>query len=231
MTQGIYKINNTVVSNAYYLGSSMDIDDRWTVHRWALRNNRHENSRLQRAWNKYGESAFSFEIIEVFVGTLHELLLREDEYLEKLPETCYNIRRSSYKIQPYDAITREKISYGVKEHWRKNRKRLIESLTRSRQSDEYKHKMSESCRSVWTEEMKEQMSHDRTGTKNSMTDRTIYTLENALTSETFTGMKCDFLRMYPTLNYTGLKKLLDGKWKKYRGWKRITSKIAEQTQS
>lgn len=44
-----------------YVGSSTQRQRRLQTHRWALRAGRHENSRLQRAWNKHGEAAFVFE--------------------------------------------------------------------------------------------------------------------------------------------------------------------------
>jgi group I intron endonuclease len=44
----------------------MRLSDRWYQHKWELRNNVHDNTHLQRSWNKYGEDAFSFEMINTF---------------------------------------------------------------------------------------------------------------------------------------------------------------------
>lgn len=60
---GIYKITNTV-NNHIYIGLSRNLKKRIYLHKWHLRNNVHENDHLQKAWNKYGEDAFLFEIIE-----------------------------------------------------------------------------------------------------------------------------------------------------------------------
>lgn len=40
------------------------MEKRWKSHLWALKSGKHENPALQNAWNKYGESAFSFDLIE-----------------------------------------------------------------------------------------------------------------------------------------------------------------------
>ena len=60
---GIYSITNTL-NNKRYIGYSIDIQRRWATHKRDLKNNKHENDHLQKAYNKYGEDAFKFEIIE-----------------------------------------------------------------------------------------------------------------------------------------------------------------------
>lgn len=45
-----------------YVGSAVWITKRWRYHREALRAQKHENPYLQRAWNKYGETAFRFTV-------------------------------------------------------------------------------------------------------------------------------------------------------------------------
>lgn len=60
---GIYKIACTT-NHKVYVGSSTDIRRRWNSHRGKLRRGTHENSYLQRAWKKYGESAFVFSVLE-----------------------------------------------------------------------------------------------------------------------------------------------------------------------
>jgi group I intron endonuclease len=64
MTCGIYQITN-IINRKIYVGSSKNIEKRWIKgHRSVLRNNKHTNSYLQRAWNKYGVNAFKIEILE-----------------------------------------------------------------------------------------------------------------------------------------------------------------------
>lgn len=60
---GIYCIENKENGLAY-IGQAVDIKRRWAQHRSDLRAQRHDNEHLQRAWNKYGESAFKFYVVE-----------------------------------------------------------------------------------------------------------------------------------------------------------------------
>ena len=60
---GIYKIT-CVPTGKVYIGQSCDIYNRWYMHKWELNKQKHVNKYFQRAWNKYEENAFVFEIIE-----------------------------------------------------------------------------------------------------------------------------------------------------------------------
>jgi group I intron endonuclease len=66
---GIYNIYCTV-NGKQYVGSSNDIQRRWGEHRRDLRAKEHHCPHLQNAWNKYGENAFIFNVIEHVIGTL-----------------------------------------------------------------------------------------------------------------------------------------------------------------
>lgn len=83
---GIYRIRNLINNNCYY-GSSKDINKRWERHKRDLTNKKHHNIILQRAWNKYGEYNFIFEIVEE--TDLVNILIREQYFLDKKP--TYNI--------------------------------------------------------------------------------------------------------------------------------------------
>lgn len=86
---GIYKITN-LINKKIYIGSSCYIKRRWSEHKSDLNNNSHCNKHLQRAWNKYGEESFSFEII---CHTLHNshLLAVEQFYLDILTPQYNNL--------------------------------------------------------------------------------------------------------------------------------------------
>lgn len=60
----LYAIRNTVNGNAY-IGSTVNYKSRWSAHRSALRKGRHHSFILQKAWDKYGEPAFVFELLLV----------------------------------------------------------------------------------------------------------------------------------------------------------------------
>lgn len=59
----VYQIVN-VINCKRYVGSSVNVDERWKVHLRCLRKGIHVSSKLQRAWNKYGEDNFFFIILE-----------------------------------------------------------------------------------------------------------------------------------------------------------------------
>ena len=48
------------------MGQSIDIPARWHYHRTQLRCGTHGNAKLQNAWNKHGENAFIFGVIEFY---------------------------------------------------------------------------------------------------------------------------------------------------------------------
>lgn len=74
---GIYKITCTA-NNKIYIGSSVNLQKRKRDHFYELRRNNHNNSKLQRAWNKYGEQAFIFEVLELVL--FPEMLIDREQY-------------------------------------------------------------------------------------------------------------------------------------------------------
>jgi len=62
MTVGIYKI--ALDDGRCYVGQSIEVEQRFRHHRNALRRGDHRAPYLQHAWNKYGEDAFAFELLE-----------------------------------------------------------------------------------------------------------------------------------------------------------------------
>lgn len=89
---GIYQIIN-IINNKKYIGSSIDMYKRWTEHKRHLRRNKHHSIALQRAWNKYKEESFIFEVIEE-LSSIEFLKAKEQNYLNQFkPE--YNTSKSS----------------------------------------------------------------------------------------------------------------------------------------
>ena len=91
--QGIYEIVNLVDGKmTSYVGSSCDIGMRWNEHCSRLRRGQHRNPHLQAAFNKYGEGAFSFCVLEQVVNG-EQLLEKEQYYLDRAFEVgnTYNI--------------------------------------------------------------------------------------------------------------------------------------------
>jgi hypothetical protein len=90
---GVYQILNTL-NNKRYIGSSVNIYNRFVDHKTKLNKNKHCNKHLQRAWNKYGEKHFKFEILETCEPIKDTLLFLEQKYLDLKPE--YNIQKFAY---------------------------------------------------------------------------------------------------------------------------------------
>jgi len=80
MTMGIYAITNTEDGKAY-IGSTVNFKKRLCIHKARLRSGHHDNSRLQRAWNKYGEAAFELGVLE-YLEDSEELHLAEQFWMD-----------------------------------------------------------------------------------------------------------------------------------------------------
>ena len=91
MKSGIYKIIN-VVNNKFYVGSAVDFKRRKRIHWWRLRRGDHANKHMQASWNKYGEKAFTFVIVEEHPEGA-DLLAAENVWLKEHVGKgyCYNI--------------------------------------------------------------------------------------------------------------------------------------------
>ena len=89
---GIYRITNKRNGKSYIGKTGMNFGDRWDSHRSLLNAGRHDNPHLQSAWNKYGQDAFEFAIVEI-VGDPDRLNEREMFYIAQYREhgLSYNI--------------------------------------------------------------------------------------------------------------------------------------------
>ena len=94
--QGIYRIRNKL-DDKRYVGSTNDFEKGWKSRCQALRRGSYYNIHLQRAWNKYGEENFVFEIEEEVAGDNKALLPREQVYLDEGFELgiLYNVARKA----------------------------------------------------------------------------------------------------------------------------------------
>lgn len=114
--RGIYGIRH-IESGCIYVGSGVKIPQRWKEHLSDLRRGEHVNRRLQRAWDKYGESAFEFFVIEP-VDTPEMLLIREQYWIDRYwgRDTCFNLNPTAGSTlgRERSAEERESISAGRK---------------------------------------------------------------------------------------------------------------------
>jgi group I intron endonuclease len=91
---GIYRfvISRGVESDKFYIGQASIFSSRLSLHCSHLRHGKHGNFMLQSAFNKYGESAFKFEIIIVCERKKEILHLYEQAIVDSYKKTeIYNI--------------------------------------------------------------------------------------------------------------------------------------------
>lgn len=102
---GVYKISNTLCPEGkYYIGYSSHIRRRWNNHKRDLKNEKHINMYLQRAYNKYGTECFTYEILHE-CETKEEAQEYETSYLQDL-----TIRDKLYNLL-YDSIGGDTITH------------------------------------------------------------------------------------------------------------------------
>ncbi len=87
MITGIYCIEN-IINFKKYIGRAINIYGRKRSHFFALKNNIHHGNHFQRAWNKYGENAFIFYIIEIC--SIEDLNDREKFWISHFKTFGYN---------------------------------------------------------------------------------------------------------------------------------------------
>ena len=107
MAAGIYAIVNRENGDRY-VGSSTTLARRRQAHWSSLRGGYHPNIHLQRAWNKYGEAAFEFVVLEEVAPEL--LLQVEQVYVDQKAE--YNLAAvgRSTLVYRHTEETKQKLS-------------------------------------------------------------------------------------------------------------------------
>lgn len=106
---GIYKIENQV-NGKCYVGSAVMLGRRMRKHKTELNCGKHCNQKLQRAWNKYGQDAFVFAVLER-VESPSDLIAREQHWIDRLGSvdggynicavagSCLGVKRSRDSVE------------------------------------------------------------------------------------------------------------------------------------
>ncbi len=92
---GVYQIL-CKLNNKIYIGSAVNLRDRWRKHRQSLHLGQHKNHHLQLAWKKYGEEAFEFTVMEYVPRP--DLLRVEQKWIDKTGCTDRKIGFNLYSI-------------------------------------------------------------------------------------------------------------------------------------
>lgn len=98
MKSGIYRIINKI-NQKIYIGSSLNITERWKTHKGHLKCNKKDNPHLQASWNRHGESAFEFEIL--ILCSKEEIVEKEQWWINYYKDhygwdNMYNIAPTAY---------------------------------------------------------------------------------------------------------------------------------------
>lgn len=75
----------------YYAGSCSNIENRLRDHKTNGRNNRHQNHKVQKAWNNFGDPQFLTESY----STRKEALEAEQKLINEAPALCLNIMKTA----------------------------------------------------------------------------------------------------------------------------------------
>jgi len=231
---GIYCIRN-LENGKIYIGKSNDIKIRWGNHKRLLKIGKHDNIYLQRAWNKYGEVNFIFEVLEICEIEL--LSIREIYYVALYDS---NNKTVGYNIQipTLDGVfihsleTKIKMSKSqkgkIKSEETKNK--MSESKKGKTFSKEHKTKMS-NAKLTMSKETKMKMSNSRKGKK--LTEETKMKMSNSRKGMNtkvfkfispnniiFEGNNISKFAMENNLNADCLSRILNGKRKQHKGWRK-----------
>ena len=150
---GIYQIRNKV-DNKIYIGSSKELKIRKSKHFRMLKDGKHDNKHLQRAFNKYGESNFVFEIVELCDE--NEQFVLEQYWIDKFfGKNCYNINSSAVKPpdctgkkRTFTEAHRKNLSAGLRKSFQENperRKEMSEARIGKNRGHNHVHSISVIC--------------------------------------------------------------------------------------
>lgn len=106
---GVYQIR-CVANDKIYIGSSVDLRTRWAFHCGSLRRGDHSNRYLQAAWDKYGENAFDFTILEYVSDD--ELLEVEQAWIDRTDCTIRSVGFNISTKAAYPSLLNVKVWEG-----------------------------------------------------------------------------------------------------------------------
>ena len=112
---GVYCFYNKLTKRKY-VGSSVDVYNRYKRHVRDLKRGQHHSPHLQRSWNKYGPEYFEFFVLERCDAT--DLLQREQYWLDEI-STKYNSSPTAGTRTGIrnTLVTNERISAAIRAKW------------------------------------------------------------------------------------------------------------------
>ena len=95
---GVYAIH-CLITGRRYIGSSTNVENRWSVHKSELKLNKHYSIELQEDYNKYGIEQFVYSVLEVCPKEV--LKEREHFWMKTYRSTYYNKHPTPYGSKEY----------------------------------------------------------------------------------------------------------------------------------
>lgn len=116
---GIYKIQSTIEPEKFYIGSSVNLQNRKRQHYSMLKLNKHDVTYLQNYYNKHGKESLIFHIIEECCQ--EKLIQREQYYIDTL-NPVFNSRKNAESNfgHKFSEEVKQNMSNAQKE-WRKGK--------------------------------------------------------------------------------------------------------------
>lgn len=163
---GIYKIQSKIKPERIYIGSSVNIQERWRIHLENLKSNHHHSEKLQRHHNKYGKNDLVFSII---IGCAKEdLIITEQFYLDAY-RPYFNICLVADSRLGTKASEKTKIKLSKARKSRASiteitRRKMSEAMKGKHLSDETKQKISKARKGMaFSEKHKNKLSESNKG--------------------------------------------------------------------
>jgi len=235
---GVYKIKN-LINERIYIGSAKCFKVRLNQHLQSLHKGIHHNKFLQNDFNKCGEEAFEFHVIEVIEGEQSKRLLAEQKYLNQFHDNqklCYNFKprakqksRSCYSNTPEETF--KKKSKAAKKRWQDPNYRAWQSQVQSIKTKEQWNNPEQRAAKIkglkrvmktadlaWSSERKEKASKRMQKASHAFKPTVLHCFRNP--SEKIVCIKnlSEYCRKHPELNRSGMSMLHLGTLKTYKGW-------------
>jgi group I intron endonuclease len=157
MSVGVYIIRNTI-NGKLYVGSSNNLKYRIARHLYMLKSSTHYNRHLQAAFDKYGQDAFQFQIVEEC--SIEEQIAREEYYtqLHKALDPSFGYNLAPHPFQgargvKWSEASRAQLSNTLKQTYASGQRVKIfvkhNEQTRKRIGEAGKGRISANRRAIW----------------------------------------------------------------------------------